>query len=56
MALIQARDQGKVRTMVERSLGMTAVPRERAASPDWSRRRKASGKSIQLNKRSMIDS
>lgn len=31
LALIQARDQGKARTMVEKSLGMTAVPRERAA-------------------------
>ena len=32
----QARDQGKVRTMVERSLEMTAMPQDRAASPDWS--------------------
>lgn len=56
LALIQTQDQGKARTMVERSLGMTAVPQERAASPDWSRRRKAPGKSIQLNRRNMTDS
>lgn len=48
-------EQGKARTMVERSLGVTAVPRERAASPDWSRRRKAPGKSIHLNKSGTID-
>lgn len=56
MALIQARDQGQVRTMVERSLRVTAMSQERAVSPDWNRKRKASGKSIQLNKRSVIDS
>ena len=56
MAPTQARDQGKLRTMVERGLGMTAVPQKRAASPGWSKRREASGEYSFDKKRRMIDS